>query len=222
MSSSTDAPHHEHAIIVAGFFASMAAAISLHQIYGHLRHYTAPQYQKYIVRIIGMVPVYALEAFMSLLLKDLQHFFQALRDSYEAYVIYTFFALLIEYLDGEQRIVNVLEGHERMKHPWPFQHWKPVRLNAQFLRRCKQGTLQFVFVKPFMAMVSFILSRYGKYDEGQLRLDGGYFYISFITNVSITVSPPPPFPLWGLQRPPILPLRSLYDSSLVDHVPSLS
>ena len=40
--------------------------------------------------------------------------------SYEAYVLYIFMQLLIQYLGGENMLVSYLELKRRIKHPWPF------------------------------------------------------------------------------------------------------
>lgn len=60
--------------------------------------------------------------------------------------------------------------------------------NRIFFRRVKQGVLQFVLIKPFTAVLSIIFERYGIYHEGHFELRSGYLYLSFINNVSISLS----------------------------------
>lgn len=45
------------AILVALGCTSCAVFLAIWQIFAHLRNYTEPTYQRYIVRIIFMVPV---------------------------------------------------------------------------------------------------------------------------------------------------------------------
>jgi Organic solute transporter Ostalpha len=52
------------------------------QIIQHLRHYTEPMFQRYIVRIIFMVPVYAACSFASLLAEDAAIYITTIRDWY--------------------------------------------------------------------------------------------------------------------------------------------
>ena len=79
----------------------VACAISGFTILGHLCHYNEPNLQKYIIRILMMIPIYSLSTFGIML--DKQNFleYQAIRDFYEAYVLYTFMNLLIQYMGGD-------------------------------------------------------------------------------------------------------------------------
>ena len=49
--------------ITAGVCAVLASALAVFQIFKHLQYYTEPQFQRYIIRIIFMVPVYSLVSF---------------------------------------------------------------------------------------------------------------------------------------------------------------
>lgn len=70
---------------LAGIFVWAALIITCHQIYQHLRYYSMPSEQKYIVRILFIVPIYALDCWLSLLFfKDNFYvYFDSIRDWYE-------------------------------------------------------------------------------------------------------------------------------------------
>ena len=56
------------------------------QIYQYLRHYTNPAEQRWIVRILFIVPIYAFESWLSLLFFNSKQFYvygNAVRDCYE-------------------------------------------------------------------------------------------------------------------------------------------
>jgi len=56
------------------------------QIYTHLRSYTVPNEQRYIIRILFIVPVYAFDSWLSLLfISNDQYYvyFDSVRDCYE-------------------------------------------------------------------------------------------------------------------------------------------
>lgn len=60
-----DGPSNELSLtwpFIAGVFALMACTLSLYEIYQHLLYYNKPYLQKYIVRILIMVPIYALNS----------------------------------------------------------------------------------------------------------------------------------------------------------------
>jgi len=79
-----------------------------------------------------------------------------------------------------------LEQVPQMKYSIPFCcfHIKPGRI---FLHRCKQLILQFVVVKPVLAIITFILEMTETYDEGNLAPTHGYLYITLLYNLSITI-----------------------------------
>jgi hypothetical protein len=71
--------------MIAGLFVWSALIISCQHIYQHLRFYTMPSEQKYIVRILFIVPIYGLDCWLSLLFfKEKSYvYFDAIRDWYE-------------------------------------------------------------------------------------------------------------------------------------------
>jgi hypothetical protein len=177
---------------VAGVFALGAFLITFHQIYQHLRWYSCPSEQRWIVRILFIVPIYALCSWLSLLFfsNDVYVYFNSIRDCYEAFVIYSFLSLCYEYLGGESNIMAEIRG----KPIRPTNYWTLTcclagkQYTIEFLRFCKKATLQFCAVKPIMAALTLILMIMGKYKEGNWSLDQGYIYISFVYNVSISLA----------------------------------
>ncbi|XP_054864870.1 transmembrane protein 184B-like, partial [Amphiprion ocellaris] len=98
---------------LSGIFVWSALLITCHQIYTHLRSYTVPNEQRYIIRILFIVPVYAFDSWLSLLfISNNQYYvyFDSVRDCYEAFVIYNFLSLSFEYLGGESAIMSEIRG----------------------------------------------------------------------------------------------------------------
>ncbi|XP_044754250.1 transmembrane protein 184B isoform X2 [Coccinella septempunctata] len=178
--------------VIAGIFVFAALFITCTQIYHHLRWYTNPAEQRWIVRILFIVPIYATYSWISLLFFNSEGYyiyFFTVRDCYEAFVIYNFLSLCYEYLGGEGNIMSEIRG-------------KPIRssctygtccLNGKtytigFLRFCKQATLQFCLIKPVMAFVIIILQSFGHYRDGDWSPNGGYLYITIIYNISVSLA----------------------------------
>ncbi|KAK1124701.1 hypothetical protein K0M31_020476 [Melipona bicolor] len=177
---------------IAGAFVWVALFLTCQQIYQHLRWYTNPAEQRWIVRILFIVPIYATYSWVSLLFFNSESYyvyFFTVRDCYEAFVIYNFLSLCYEYLGGEGNIMSEIRG-------------KPIRSNCLygtcclvgktytigFLRFCKQATLQFCLVKPLMAFVIIFLQAFGHYRDGDWSPDGGYIYITIIYNISVSLA----------------------------------
>eukprot|EP00753_Platysulcus_tardus_P009205 PLAT1849.3.p1 GENE.PLAT1849.3~~PLAT1849.3.p1 ORF type:complete len:356 (-),score=166.70 PLAT1849.3:77-1144(-) len=176
------------AMLLGTACAAGGLIISLHSIAQHVRHFTQPKLQLYICRILLMVPIYSFTAWLSLLAPEKALLFDTVRDCYEAFVIYTFFQLLLCYLGGEAFLADVLELKAPMRHPPPLQCLSRIPLGARFLRRARQGILQFVLVKPLTAAIALLLHAYGKYGEGSSSLRLGFVYLSVINNVSVSMA----------------------------------
>jgi len=177
---------------ISGACVWAALFISCHQIYQYLRYYTNPAEQRWIVRILFMVPVYAFTSWLSLLFWRYDNYyvyFNAIRDCYEAFVIYNFLSLCYEYLGGEGNIMSEIRGKSIRSS---YCDWTcclaGASYNISFLRFCKQGTLQFCFVKPVMSIIIIFLQSYGLYEDGNWSPKLGYLYTTIIYNISITIA----------------------------------
>ena len=71
----------------AGAFVLLTIPISVSTIILHLKNYYMPQVQKFVVRILWMVPLYSVQSWMSLRFHESSLYIETLRDMYEAYVL---------------------------------------------------------------------------------------------------------------------------------------
>ncbi|CAK9290685.1 unnamed protein product [Gordionus sp. m RMFG-2023] len=177
---------------ITGFFAWIAILITCHQIYKHLRYYSVPNEQRWIVRILFIVPIYAFDSWLSLVFFNNDNYyiyFNTIRDCYEAFVIYNFLSLCYEYLNGEGAIMSELRGKPIPQNLcFSTCCFSSKAYTIEFLRFVKQATLQFCFVKPVVAIITLILQFYGLYKDGNFRINSGYLYVTMIYNVSVTLS----------------------------------
>mmetsp|Transcript_18411 Transcript_18411/g.46560 ORF Transcript_18411/g.46560 Transcript_18411/m.46560 type:complete len:746 (-) Transcript_18411:337-2574(-) len=164
-------------------------ALTVYLIVQHIRNYTQPQYQRYICRIVFIVPFYCTASWLALQHREHSLYFETPRDCYEAWVIYNFMSLCFAYVGGPGAVVIQSEG-KIIKKSWLLCNCclKPMPVDGFFLRNCKQGTLQFVIAKPFLAFFTLFLFVIGKYNVGAYRWDDGYGYIAFIYNVCYAVA----------------------------------
>lgn len=178
--------------VITGFFAWAALIITIHHIFLHLQNYNVKNEQKWIVRLLFIVPIYAFDSWLSLLFFKNDYYyvyFNSIRDCFEAFVIYCFLSLCYEYLGGEGNIMAEIRGKTIESSYMYFTCCIAGRgYTIGFLRFCKQVTLQFCIIKPLMAALTIILHAFKKYHDGDFRPDGGYLYIMLINNVSITLA----------------------------------
>jgi len=168
---------------------SIAVLFSLHLMSQHLSHYNYPQYQLHICRIIALVPVYGCASVFTMMIPSGRLWFEALRDTYEAFAVYNFLVLMINYCGGERRLELNLEGKPKMNHPWPFSLVLPrVKPGRDFLRFVRAGSLQFVFFRPLLSVAALVFTSQGLYTENYYGLNDAYIYIFLATNLAFAVS----------------------------------
>ncbi|URE22090.1 hypothetical protein MUK42_17636 [Musa troglodytarum] len=63
-----------------------------------------------------------------------------------------------------------------------------IPLDGRFIRRCKQGGLQFVILKPILVVITFIFYAKGKYEDGNFSVDQAYLYITIIYTISYSMA----------------------------------
>jgi hypothetical protein len=74
------AAYHSAGVMVLG-----TIVLSLRLVYLHLTHWYMPEVQKYVVRILWMVPIYAVQSWLSLRFHSSRIYIDTFRDLYEAY-----------------------------------------------------------------------------------------------------------------------------------------
>uniref|UniRef100_A0A0A0LGL5 Uncharacterized protein n=1 Tax=Cucumis sativus TaxID=3659 RepID=A0A0A0LGL5_CUCSA len=84
-------------------------------------------------------------------------------------------------MDGQGS--HALEGEATNKR---FNGTSPLK--KRFIRRCKQGCLQFVILKPILVAVTLILYAKGKYEDGNFNPKQSYLYLTIIYTISYTMA----------------------------------
>eukprot|EP00013_Stygamoeba_regulata_P019732 CAMPEP_0177656948 /NCGR_PEP_ID=MMETSP0447-20121125/15888_1 /TAXON_ID=0 /ORGANISM="Stygamoeba regulata, Strain BSH-02190019" /LENGTH=413 /DNA_ID=CAMNT_0019161199 /DNA_START=96 /DNA_END=1337 /DNA_ORIENTATION=+ len=175
------------ALWIAAFCTLGACILSFYDIYKHLTNYHVPYLQRYIVRIIWIVPIYAIDSFFSLKFVRYSLYFDTIRDCYEAYVLYSFFSLLVAYLGGNDNLEVIMEGIPPMQHSFPCCMFTFIP-GRSFLVQCKRIILQFVYIKPLLAILAVAFNFFGLYGDGEFRWNCAYPYITIVANLSVTLS----------------------------------
>ncbi|KAG7943051.1 hypothetical protein I3843_15G019900 [Carya illinoinensis] len=133
-----------------------------------------------------MVPVYALESFLSLLNSDAAFNCEVIRDCYEAFALYCFERYLIACLGGEEKTIEFMENqglidfdrpllkeaytYGVVEHPFPLncvlRDWY---LGPNFYNAVKIGIVQYMILKMICALLAMILEVFGVYGEGKFE-----------------------------------------------------
>ncbi|GJT02809.1 protein LAZ1 homolog 1 [Tanacetum coccineum] len=148
-------------IFSAGFCVLVALVLSTYLIFEHLAAYNQPEEQKFLIGLILMVPVYAVESFLSLYDSDSAFNYEIIRDCYEAFALYCFERYLIACLGGEDNTIKFMESKSLIsssiplieesytygivEHPFPL-NWmlREWYLGPRFYQAVKIGIVQYV------------------------------------------------------------------------------
>ena len=94
--------------------------------------------------------------------------------SYEAFVIYNFLALCLSYVGGPGAVEVKMNGYLLMPSCWYCTCCLPPQLvDGLFVRRCKQGALQFVLLMPILGILSTLLYATHHYHPGNWGASDG-------------------------------------------------
>jgi len=109
--------------------------------------------------------------------------------SYEAWVIYNFLALCLAYVGGPGR-VEVAQSGVVLAPSWARCTCclAPTPVDGAFVRRCKRGALQFVFVKPLLAGVTIALHAKGLWTDGDWSPAKPLIWVTLAYNATYTVA----------------------------------
>ncbi|XP_020204637.1 protein LAZ1 homolog 1 isoform X1 [Cajanus cajan] len=190
-------------VFSASIFVLVALVLSMYLVFEHLGAYNQPEEQKFLIGLILMVPVYALESFLSLLDSGAAFNSEVIRECYEAFALYCFERYLIACLGGEEKTIQFMESmsltdssiplikeayaYGVVEHPFPLNHFlRDWHLGADFYQSVKIGIVQYMILKLICALLAIILQSFGVYGEGKFEWKYGYPYLALILNFSQT------------------------------------
>lgn len=177
---------HYEAFFVATIFVLLSLPVSAYEIAMHLENFNRPKLQTRIIRILGMVPLYALDSLLTLRFIDARLYLDPIRECYEAFVIYNFYMFLVAYLEDEfGDVAAYFSTKPDLPHQWGMQYLLDVWPSGEeFFWHCKKGVLNYVILRPLMTLVTTLAMLLGVYDDGSLRYNSLYPYVAFINATS--------------------------------------
>ncbi|KAG5490841.1 hypothetical protein JKF63_00963 [Porcisia hertigi] len=175
---------------VASYCAIFATLLSLFQILEHLTCFSDPECQTKIVRILFMVPLFAVISLISLLAPGAAEYLNLIRDAYESYVIYAFFQLMMALMGGIDTVYRTLmiEDLPPVRQVFPFCHLEPIKVTPTFVQNCRLCLFQFMVLKPLVTIIVVILTAKGAMGSSMLDVTKGTFWTYLVYNISITVA----------------------------------
>lgn len=174
-------------IYLGVFCAVVASFLSFLDIRDHLSRFDYPKIQVLEMRVLAMIPVFAVFTAGSLVYPSWRFFFTTLRDTYESFILYMFFMLMIAYCGGEGQLLRSLK-RKRYKgvHLFPMCWLPTFDLDTEFYLRCKRWVLQCALIKPVTSFIALVGTPMGIYNEGNFGVWNVYTYTCILLNFSLT------------------------------------
>ena len=172
---------HFIAWFVAGVFVLLAVPITFYEVAQHLENYRMPRLQRHVIRILFMVPIYAVDCWLALRFKDGTIYFDTIRECYEAYVIYNFYTYCTVYLQEfcNPGLEQIIARKPPARHIWPISAFLDFpRMGEPFLRLCRHGVINYVVMRPLTTALAFV-SEKGESSVGELPAPGPLYYQRF-------------------------------------------
>jgi len=180
---------HVIAWVIGAVFVMISVPLALQDIHFHIIHYVSPL-QRHYIRILWMIPIYAVESWLALRFNKQKIYLETMREAYEAYVVYSFFKLMREFLGDKPRalarlkIIQERTGRKTAKMLFPCCCIRAWRLDAQFLTRNALGVYQYVVIRTCCSIMALVLEQFHLFGEGHYSTDQFYIYYVVIVNCS--------------------------------------
>ncbi|RKP12905.1 organic solute transporter subunit alpha/Transmembrane protein, partial [Piptocephalis cylindrospora] len=172
-------------------FALTACLISGRLIYLHMANYSNPNQQRYIIRILLMVPIYAIISWLSYYFYAHFIYYELVRDCYEAFVIASFFILLLQYLADTpalQRDSLLVYKGRVMRVAFPFCCFHYDAGSTHYLQFLKYCIMQYVVLRPICTILAVIMQAAGIYCPDSYHPNHGNLWLTIIQTISVTIS----------------------------------
>lgn len=170
--------------LIASVFVISALLSSFWQITQHLIYFNKPYLQKYIIRILWMVPIYSMNAWVAMAFPHMGVYLDVCRETFEAFVIYSFMKYLLNYLHYDLNLQQTIDFKPGVNHLFPLCFLGTTNGGRSFMHRCKHGILQYVVVRPLTTLLAVLSQIFGVYGEGEYDLSKTYVYLLVINNIS--------------------------------------
>ncbi|OQE40163.1 hypothetical protein PENCOP_c006G03975 [Penicillium coprophilum] len=190
---------HTLALLVGGACAIVACVVSLVLIMLHATHYSKPIEQRHIIRILFMVPVYSLVAWLSIFFYRDSVYFEVLGDCYEAFCISAFFSLMCHYIAPDLHSQkDYFRGIQPKEWLWPLSWlqkccggqriWRTPRSGLTWFNIVWVGVFQYCVMRVLMTIVAVVAQAFGVYCEASLSPAFAHIWTIVIESVSVTIA----------------------------------
>ncbi|KAH8669499.1 organic solute transporter Ostalpha-domain-containing protein [Tricladium varicosporioides] len=168
-----DLSFHKVIIIISGACMAFSCLVSFYLIMRHATHYSIPKEQRQVIRIIFIIPVFAVVAFLSIAFYSAEVYLKPVEDLYEAFALSAFFYLLCAFVqenDDERQAFLISSGAIK-------QH-----------TAASIAVLQFPVVMLILLIVTEITQAAGSYCSTSNKIYFAHIWVTVITIISTVIA----------------------------------
>lgn len=209
-----------HSVIIiysaTAIFTTIAILLTFILVYRHLRSPCEPILSRHIFYILLMIPFYAINSCMTVIFPNQCLYFNAIKDSYEAFVLYRFYLLLIHYFNRDAPSYFNLVGNynhsdippQLITEDFITRNTKEYFTWCEPYRPCscccyysnlfeieatenlyiwiRRFIIQYLLLRIILIFLIIPLDIFNLYHYRIISLTNAYSWLSFITNISIS------------------------------------
>ncbi|PTB76944.1 DUF300-domain-containing protein [Trichoderma longibrachiatum ATCC 18648] len=192
---------HDLARVISAGSTLIAVVLSLYLIFMHATHYTQPKEQRHIIRILFMVPVYAVSSYMQLEWYWRATYFSVISDCYEAFAIASFFGLICHYCAPDLHTQKEFFRGLRPIQGWVMPinwfakccggdrgPWRTPKSGLTWFNIIWIGVYQYCFIRVAMTVTAVLTEHYGRYCESSNSPIFAHIWVLVINALSVTIA----------------------------------
>ncbi|OJJ43606.1 hypothetical protein ASPZODRAFT_73827 [Penicilliopsis zonata CBS 506.65] len=191
---------HTLCIILCAIFTVISFILAGILIAGHALHYSRPNEQRYIIRILFMVPIYALTSFLCVYFYKESVYYELIGDCYEPFAIASFFTLLCYYIAPD---LHSQKDYFRQIQPvpwvWPLPWlqkccggergcWRTPRSGLTWFNVIWIGVFQYCFLRVAMTIIAVVAQYYQLYCEDSDDPAFAHVWVLIIESIAVTIA----------------------------------
>lgn len=182
---------------VAGICGAFAIVVSLFLMFMHAIKYSRPTEQRHIIRILFMVPIYAMVSWLSIIYYTHSVYYEVLRDCYEAFAIASFFSLMCAYIADD--LHHQKEYFRQIKPKpwiWPMKWFQ--KCCGNLLRTPRSGltwfnviwvaVFQYCFIRVSMTITAVLTQYFDRYCLESLNPAFAHVWVMVIEAIAVTIT----------------------------------
>ncbi|EHA22340.1 hypothetical protein ASPNIDRAFT_132324, partial [Aspergillus niger ATCC 1015] len=172
---------HQLCLIMGGAFGLMAILVSFYLIGMHATHYSKKIEQRHIIRILLMVPVYSVVAWLGTYFYKNDVYYDLIGNCYEAFAISAFFSLMCAYIAPDLHSQKeYFRGVEPKPWVWPIPWlqkctggekgiWRTPRSGLTWFNVIWVGVFQYCLLRVLMTIIAVVTQKFNLYCEESLN-----------------------------------------------------